>query len=95
MVSHTNEREYLLAAFEEEDIRVDAVRDGAAEEWHPVEDQRRLVRVLEEQLAEDVDDDGEDDKGHEAGRDHHRGGSARDHLDHGRGQSGKEAHAGY
>ena len=44
----------LVPAIEEELVGINAVRDGATNERHPMEDQRRLCRVSEEQLLEDV-----------------------------------------
>lgn len=60
---------HLLLVGEEELVRVDAVGDGAADDGDPVEHERRLVGVLEQQLLEDVEDDSEQEEGAEAGRD--------------------------
>ena len=54
----------LLTAGEEELVRIYAVRDGAADEGHQVEHDRRFIRVAEEQLLCDVEkDDGGDEGG--------------------------------
>jgi hypothetical protein len=59
---------HLLLAGKEELVGVDAVGDGAADDGDPVEDERRLIGVLEQQLVEDVEDDGEQEEGAKAGR---------------------------
>lgn len=46
---------YLLAGLVKERIRVDTITDSTSNKGEPVEDQRRLMRALEEQLAQDVD----------------------------------------
>lgn len=53
----------LLPVLLKEAVRVHAISDGIANNWQPVEDERRLIWVLEEQLAQDVKDDGESDEG--------------------------------
>lgn len=40
-------------------VGIDAVHNGAPKEWHPVKHHRRFVRVLEEQLAQDVEQKGQ------------------------------------
>lgn len=60
---------YLLLVGEEEPIRVHAICDGIANHRDPVEDHRRLIGVLEQQLLQDIEDDGEQDKGGETGSD--------------------------
>lgn len=57
---------YLFTVDLEEGRGVHAICDGAADEGEPVEDQRRLVGVLEEGLGQDIEDDGEDDDGEKA-----------------------------
>lgn len=52
----------LVPAIEEELVGVNAVRDGATNERHPMEDQRRLCWVSEEQLLEDVQQHSENAK---------------------------------
>lgn len=54
---------YLLAAFVEEAGRVHAIGDGAADNREPVEDDRGLVGVLEEDLLQDIERNGEDQHG--------------------------------
>jgi len=44
----------LFTAGEEEGIGVHAVSDGVSDPWQEVEDERGLVRVTEEDLLEDV-----------------------------------------
>lgn len=50
---------YLFASTEEEFVRVDTITDGAANEGEPVEDDWGLVGVLEEQLAQHINHDGQ------------------------------------
>lgn len=57
---------HLCAAAEEELVRVDAIADGAANKGEPVKDHRRLMGVLEQQLAQDIDHNGEGDEGQRA-----------------------------
>jgi hypothetical protein len=49
----------LFTAGEEEGIGVHAISDGVADPWQEVEDERWLVRVAEEDLLEDVQEDNE------------------------------------
>ena len=49
----------LFTAGEEEGIGVHAIGDGVADPWQEVEDKRGLVRVAEEDLLEDVQEDNE------------------------------------
>jgi hypothetical protein len=63
---------YLLAAGKEEFIWVNAVGDSAANEGHPVEDYRRLCRVLEKKLPQYIDHDGKKYEGCDAGCDEAR-----------------------
>lgn len=53
----------LCSVLFEEARGIHAVCDGAADDWEPGEDDRRLVGVLEEDLLRDVDDDRQGDKG--------------------------------
>lgn len=48
---------YLFAVLSEESRRVHAICDGAADEGEPVENQRRLIGVLEKNLGSDVEED--------------------------------------
>ena len=48
---------------EKEDIRVDTVGNGAPKKRHPMEDQRRLIRITKEKLAKDVENNGENNEG--------------------------------
>lgn len=52
MVSH------LCACLVEEGVRVHTIADGTSYKGDPVEDHWGLMGLLEEQLAEDIDDDG-------------------------------------
>jgi hypothetical protein len=56
---------YLLLAGEEEFKRINPIGNSAADERYPVENKRWLIRVLEQQLIENVQ---RDDKGDEGGR---------------------------
>jgi hypothetical protein len=58
---------HLLLVPEEERIRVHAICDGAADYRQPVEDHGRLIGLLEQQLLQDIEDDGEQDTGGKAG----------------------------
>lgn len=57
---------YLLATGKEELVGVNAVRDGAANEGHPVEDYGRLCGVLKKQLPQYVDHNGQEYEGCDA-----------------------------
>lgn len=59
----------LLVVCEEEGIRIHAIPDSVADNGHPVEDERRLIGVLEQELLEDIEDNGQEDKGGDAGSD--------------------------
>lgn len=56
------ENAHLFTGIEEELVRIDTITDSAADEGEPVEDDRGLVRVLEQQLAQDIDHDGQSDE---------------------------------
>ena len=53
---------YLFPAGEKEFIRVNSVGDGATDERKPVENHQRFIGVFEQELAQNVDQDGEDDE---------------------------------
>lgn len=55
-------RKDLALAVKEKVIRINAVGNGATNVWHPVKHQRRLIWVLEKELAEDINYNGEDNK---------------------------------
>jgi hypothetical protein len=57
---------YLGSHLLEEDRRVHAIRDGASDEWEPMEYKRGLIGILEKDLPCDIEKDGEDDEGSEA-----------------------------
>lgn len=59
---------YLFATTEEEFVGVDSVGDGAADEWHPVENDGRIGTFSphRKQLVKNVEDDGESKQGAEA-----------------------------
>jgi hypothetical protein len=59
----------LCAAVEKESVRVDTVSDRTPDDGKPMEDNRRLVGVLEKQLVENIENDGENDEGCETSRD--------------------------
>lgn len=65
----------LLTAGEEEGVGVHAVGDGVADPWQQVEDDRRLVGVAEEDLLEDVQEDGEGEQTAGGGEHDEPGGS--------------------
>ena len=48
---------HLLAVLIEETRGVHAIRNGAADDGKPVENQRRLVGVPKQHLLQDVDED--------------------------------------
>ena len=68
---------HLLATIEKELVRVNAVDDGTSEEGEPVENHRGLSGVPEQELIEDVEQDGENEDGGETGGDNDSGGPAR------------------
>ena len=51
---------HLLSTTKEELIWIDSISDGTAYKRHPMEDNGRFFRVLEEKLPENIEDDGED-----------------------------------
>lgn len=59
----------LFPALKEERIWVNAIRDRAANNRKPVEDDWRLVRVLEEELFQDVQNNDQDEEGGETAGD--------------------------
>lgn len=59
---------YLRTSVEEEPVGVDAIANGAANEGEPVENDWGLVGALEQQLAQDIDDDGQGDEGQGANK---------------------------
>jgi hypothetical protein len=65
---------YLLLLGEEELVRVHAIGDCATNHREQVEDDRRLIGVLEQQLLQNVEDNREDEEGRETGGDHDRRG---------------------
>jgi len=83
---------HLLLVGEEERIRVHAICDGTANHRQPVEHEGRLIGVLEQQLLQDIENDGQQDKGGEAGGDEdgkRRGGGE---VAQGAGDIGEETH---
>lgn len=58
----------LVSVLLKETIWVHAISDSVADDWKPVEDERRLIWVLEEQLAQDVENNGESDEGGETSK---------------------------
>lgn len=60
---------HLFPAVKEELVRVHAISDSAADEGHPVENDRRLLRVLNEKLLQDIQHDSKNDERGETGGD--------------------------
>ena len=58
----------LVSVLLKETVWVHAISDGVTDDWKPVEDKRRLIWVLKEQLAQDVENDGESDEGGETSK---------------------------
>lgn len=85
---------HLFAGIEEELVRVDTVTDGAANEGEPVEDDWGLVGVLEEQLAQHIDHDGQCDERQCANRDKGENGLRRAVLAELVEETGEETHGG-
>ena len=80
LLAQQDEREDIAVPFsatEEELEWIDAIRDCVADEWHPVEDERRFVRILRKQLPNYVCEDCECDKGAESNSDYLPGACAR------------------
>ena len=48
---------YLFSTTEKEFVRINSVGNGTSEERHPVENDRRLIGVLEYKLAENIEYD--------------------------------------
>ena len=71
---------YLLSAAEKEFVWINAIQNGATNKRDPVEDKRRFIRVLEEELAEDVQDDSKDNEGDDARQNHQSPRSPRKHV---------------
>jgi hypothetical protein len=57
---------HLVSAALKEGIWVHAIGNGVSDDWEPVEDHRRLIWVLEEELVHEVEEDGEGNEGGEA-----------------------------
>ena len=68
---------YLLLVGEEELEWVNTIRNGTSEDRKPVKNERRLVGLLEQQLLQNIENNGEQDKGGEAGGDEDRAGRIR------------------
>lgn len=68
---------YLFPTGEEELVGVNSVGDGAPYQREPVEDDWGLVGVLEQELAQDVDEDGEDEESGPPSTQQHPGGLGR------------------
>lgn len=67
-LASSNERKEwsdLFAVLDEESRRVHAIGYGAANDGEPVEDDGRLIGVLEEKLLGDIDGDGQRNEGGE------------------------------
>ena len=56
----------LFSTLEEEGVGVHAIGDGVSNDREPVENNRRFIWVLEQELAQDIEDDGDDDEGRES-----------------------------
>ena len=60
---------YLFPTCKEELVGIDTVANGTPNNWKEVKDHRRLMRITQEDLIEDIDHDGEDEKGCDCGED--------------------------
>jgi hypothetical protein len=83
---------HLLLVGEEELVRVDAISDGAADDGKQVEDDRWLVGVLEQQLLQNVENNGEQNKGGEAGGNQDREGRVGGKIAQWTGNLGEDTH---
>jgi hypothetical protein len=66
LFSQKNEREnisILCAAVEKEFVGVNPVANGASNKWEPVEDDRRLIGIFEEDLSQNVQNNGNNNDG--------------------------------
>lgn len=54
---------HLLPAAKEKSQWVHAVGDSAANKWEPMKDHRRFVSLVEQQLIDDIERDGDDKPG--------------------------------
>ena len=88
------ENAHLFAGIEEELVRFDTIADRATDEGEPVEDDWGLVRVLEQQLAQNIDHDRQGDKRQRANRDECENGLRRAVLAELVEEAGEETHGG-
>ena len=54
---HVVEESHLFSTVEEELVGVNAVGDGAPNQWDPMKNKRRFPWILKQKLSKDVDDD--------------------------------------
>lgn len=59
---------YLFSATEKELVRINSVGNGTSKERHPVENDRRLIGVLEYELVENVEYDSKRNEREKAGK---------------------------
>ena len=83
---------YLFPACEEELVGIDTVANGTPYDWKEVKDHRRLMRVAEEDLIEDIDHNGEDEKGCDCGEDERESGGRRGEALYWRGYNAEDPH---
>ena len=83
---------YLLTATEEELIGVNSIGDSTANKRYPVEDERRFVGFFDEQLAQHVENDGDNKERKEACSDDKASGSFRQRIAQRIGEIGKDPH---
>jgi hypothetical protein len=87
-------RGYLFAVLLEESRGVHSVCNRATDDGEPVEDHGRLVGVLEENLLQDVEDDGNREERRDRDADLRRSSQLRELLGQRSRDVVKEAHAG-
>lgn len=85
---------YLFLVREEELVGVHAIRNGAANPWEPVEDHWGFIGFLQEDLAQDVQHDGEHDERGEAGDGQEGGGRIRGEVAQWAGDVFEKSHCG-
>ena len=84
--------EYLPPTAEEEFVRINPVGNGAANEWHPVEDNWGFIAVFEKQLAKHVEDDDNNKEREKASGDDHTRGIIRQEITQRLGDHRKDTH---
>lgn len=59
---------YLCAGLEEELVRIHAIADGATDEGEPMEDHRGFMGIFEQDLSQNIEDNGHAEKSQQCHR---------------------------